>query len=171
MQNLTVTTDHPHSPDVARALWVLREARRRTLRAVSGGFDPDWRPPEAANSAGTLLYHVAAIELDWLYSEVRGEDFPEEATRWFPHDVREEGGRLTPVTGETVDHALDRLRWVRGLLEDTFATMTDEDFRRPRELPQYRVTPEWVLAHLALHEAQHAGQILFLRTLAGTPPR
>jgi uncharacterized damage-inducible protein DinB len=33
------------------------------------------------------------------------------------------------------------------------------DFRRIRSLPEYDVTPEWVLHHLMQHEAEHRSQI------------
>jgi uncharacterized damage-inducible protein DinB len=41
-----------------------------------------------------------------------------------------------------------------------------DEFRRPRHLEQYDVTPQWVLHHLIQHEAEHRGQILDRRTEA-----
>ena len=41
--------------------------------------------------------------------------------------------------------------------------MTLDDYRRLRSLPDYDVTPEWVLHHLAQHEALHRGQIFTLK--------
>ena len=43
--------------------------------------------------------------------------------------------------------------------------MTLDEFRRPRSLPQYDVTPEWVLHHLTQHEAEHRGHIQGLREI------
>ncbi|PYE55000.1 DUF664 domain-containing protein [Deinococcus yavapaiensis] len=169
MRELVVSHRHP-VPEIGAALWTLEEARRRTHESVTGLFDPDVAPA-GLNAIGTLLYHIAAIELDWLFTEVRQEDFPDEAARWFPVDVRDEAGRLSAVVGETVQHHLDRLGWVRALLLDTFEHMTVDDFVRPRSLPRYDVTPQWVLAHLALHESNHKGQILTLRTLQGRAVR
>lgn len=170
MKTFVVTPAPALEGDIGRALWTLQETRQRTLRAVEGLFDPDFAPREL-NSIGTLLYHIAAIELDWLVTEVREADFPPEAGAWFPLDVRDESGRLTKVEGESVDRSLDRLRWVRAQLLDTFGSMDLAEFRRGRELPDYTVTPEWVLSHLALHEAGHAGQVLQLRALQGKPVR
>ncbi|WP_407570132.1 DinB family protein [Deinococcus altitudinis] len=147
---------------MALLLAVLHEARARTLATVSElkrGLD-DSAP--GGHSAGTLLYHIAAIELDWLYAEVRQEAFPAEAEAWFPLDVRGEGGRLNVLTGEGLERHLARLTWVRGLLDGTFASMSVAELRRPRELEAYTVTPEWVLMHLALHEAHHVGQLALL---------
>jgi len=140
-------------------LAILHEARARTLATVAElkrGLDD---PAPAGHSAGTLLYHLAAIELDWLYAEVRQEAFPAEAEAWFPLDVRDSDGRLSVLAGEGLERHLARLSWVRGLLDDTFGALSLADFRRPRELEAYTVTPEWVLMHLSLHEAHHAGQL------------
>ena len=41
--------------------------------------------------------------------------------------------------------------------------MTPGDYRRPRSLPDYDVTPERVLRHLARHEALHRGKILAVK--------
>ncbi|ADV68894.1 DinB family protein [Deinococcus maricopensis] len=168
-KHLLVSDDLHPEPDIARALWTLQEARQRTLDALTGDLDPDADAGPGVNTVGTLLYHIAAIELDWLYAEVREEDYPEAAAVWFPQDVRTTAGQLTPVQGEALDRALERLAWVRTQLMDTFRTMTLHDYRRVRTLPPYDVTPEFVLAHLALHEAQHQGQILLLRRLNGQP--
>lgn len=168
-ERLVLTTDLHSEPAISRALWTLQDARRRTLRAAAGEFDPDWSPPGDVNTVATLLYHIAAIELDWLYAEVREQDIPDSALAWFPKDVRDAAGRLSVIENEPVEHALARLAWVRALLLETFRGMTLEEFRRVRALPPYDVTPEFVLAHLALHEAEHMGQILMLRALAGRP--
>lgn len=37
--------------------------------------------------------------------------------------------------------------------------MTAADFHRARRLPQYEVSPAWVLHHLAQHEAEHRGEL------------
>src|SRR6266508_255093 len=84
-------------PEVGRWLAALQDARGRTLRDLDGVTDEeiDRRPFEGANSIGTVLYHIAAIETDWLFEEILGA----EASPWpqdlFPFAVREEDGRLT----------------------------------------------------------------------------
>lgn len=64
----------------------------------------------------------------------------------------------------------DRLDAARAELPAAFGTMTLDDFRRPRILPQYAVTPEWVLHHLAQHEAEHRGHIAVTRSSAEGMP-
>lgn len=55
---------------------------------------------------------------------------------------------------------------MRSRLLATFGAMTLADFRRPRALPSYDVTPEWVMHHLLQHEAEHRAEIGIVRALA-----
>jgi uncharacterized damage-inducible protein DinB len=148
-------------PEIGRALWLLEGARGR-LKETLVKLDPDWldwEPYPGGNSVGTLLYHIAAIELDWLFCEVLEQEFSAEAQALLPHPVRNETGRLFPVTAVSLPTHLQRLDAARQLLLDVYADLTLADFRRARHLPQYHVTPEWVLYHLTQHETEHRGQI------------
>ncbi len=159
------------SPEVGRWLWALEDARRRTHIALEGlpADTPDivdWTFPGEGNSIGTILYHLAAIEASWLYDEVLQQDFPPEVQALFPHDVRDDQGKLSSVKGINLDEYLDRLDKIRARVLTTFREMSLEEFRRPRSFPEYDVTPEWVLHHLMQHEAEHRGQIADLRMAA-----
>ena len=148
-------------PAIGRALWQLEGARGRlneTL-AILDETILDWEPYPGGNSVGTLLYHIAAIELDWLYCEVLEQEFPPDVQALLPYPVRDKTGRLFPVTAVSLTDYLQRLDTARQLLLDVYASLTLTDFRRARKLPQYHVTPEWVLYHLTQHETEHRGQI------------
>ena len=148
-------------PAIGRALWQLEGARGR-LKETLAILDEtilDWEPYPGGNSVGTLLYHIAAIELDWLYCEVLEQEFPPDVQALLPYPVRDKTGRLFPVTAVSLTDYLQRLDTARQLLLDVYASLTLTDFRRARELPQYHVTPEWVLYHLTQHETEHRGQI------------
>ena len=76
---------------IGRWLWAMQQTRKRRLRLVkdldqtsSIGRGPDGRE----NAIGTLLYHIAGVEMGWLWWELKGhsgmppdieEDFPSEA--------------------------------------------------------------------------------------------
>lgn len=154
------------SSDIAGWIWALEDARARTKRAVEDVSQDvlDWHG--AGNSIGSLLYHIAAVELDWLFVDVLGQEFPQEVYPWFPQDVRDETEHLVAVVGEGLNRHLERLDYVRGLLVQTYLQMDAEDFRRPRIYDDRDVSPEWVLYHLTRHEAQHQGQILLIKRLA-----
>jgi uncharacterized damage-inducible protein DinB len=157
-----------YEPLIGRALWRLENARRRTRRALDG-IHPDaidWQPPASGNSIGTLLYHIAAIELDWLAVDIMENNIDKSIWAQFPHDVRDANNRLTVVTGVSLDEHYKRLDAVRSLLLDCFRSMSVVDFQRTRSMPDYDVTPEWALHHLAQHEAEHRGEIATVRAWA-----
>jgi uncharacterized damage-inducible protein DinB len=148
-------------PLIGAALWGIEDARQRTREALRD-LKPqtvDWQPAQGAHTIGTLLYHIAAIELDWLHSEVREGRSPDSIWDWFPHEVRDEAGMLTIVKGEPLEKHWQRLDAVRALLLDTFKSMTLAEYRRVRTFERYDVTPEWVLHHLMQHEAEHRDEI------------
>lgn len=162
-------------PAVGAALWMMEDTRARTLRAIEGisGDLIDQVPVGGDNSIGSLLYHLAAIEADWLYADILQSDYPDWLSEVFPADVRTDDGQLTPVRALTLDEHLDRLALVRTHFLEDVRVVTDGDFRRPRKTESGVVTPEWVLHHLQQHEAEHRGQIQAIRKAletTGTTP-
>jgi uncharacterized damage-inducible protein DinB len=155
-------------PEIGRWLWAFEDTRARTMEELEL-LTPaviDWRPPHGESSIGTVLYHLALIEADWLYAEVLERDFPTPADVLFPHEHRDSAGQLTQVYGVSLDEHLGRLTAVRQLVLDVFKPMSLAEFRRVRHLPSYDVTPEWVLHHLMQHEAEHRSQLGTLRMAA-----
>jgi uncharacterized damage-inducible protein DinB len=154
-------------PVIAAALWQLEDGRNETLKAIKevSGAALDWEHANYPNSIGTLLYHIALVEADWLYVEVLGRSDYGDAQHWFPYPARDSTGRLTPVRGMPLADHLKRFQAIRENLLAVFRTMSLEDFHREREMDNYYVTPEWVLHHLSQHEAEHRGEIMLLHTL------
>jgi uncharacterized damage-inducible protein DinB len=162
-ERLTLEASEATDPEVGRWLSALADARARTMR-VLGGISPedlDLPPAGGGNAVGSLLYHVAAIEADWLFSEIL-----EGKGRWpedlFPFDVRDDAGRLTAVRGLPLDQHLERLEATRALVRQTLGGMSSAEFHRARPLPDYDVAPDWVVHHLLQHEAEHRAQIALL---------
>lgn len=153
--------------DSAIAVWfgAIQDVRSRTVRALDGLASAalDWRDTCSLHTIGTLLYHIAAIEADWLFMDVLGTGFPPPIEALFPYDVRDGQGNLTIVTGMSLDDHWERLKIVRQLLLRVYQSMSVDDFRRARTLPDYQVTPEWVLHHLCQHEAEHRSELITLR--------
>ncbi|MCA9928300.1 MAG: DinB family protein [Anaerolineales bacterium] len=159
---LTVGTIQAGEPEIGSFLWLLEAARRQLKRTLNEIDEQwlDWEPPYNGNSIGTLLYHIAAIEIDWLYEEVLQTKFPAEITALLPFAVRDETGRLTAVRHIPLSDHIQRLDDARTRLLDVYADMSLAEFRRVRHLSNYDVTPEWVLHHLIQHETEHRGQIM-----------
>ena len=95
---------------------------------------------------------MAAIELDWLYADLLGRGFPEETALWFPWDVREDNGRLTPVV-EPYERHLARLAWVRERMLDELRGITDADLDRTFNPGPQESGGAFILHHLMQHEA------------------
>lgn len=159
-------------PAIGQWLWALQDARGRTMDELVDLTDAvcDWMAPDEDSSIGTILYHIAAIEADWLYAEVLEQPFSRDVESLFPYPVRDAAGRLTHVRGVSLKAHLQRLATVRGLTMGVFQHMGLTEFRRVRALPDYDVTPEWVLHHLMQHEAEHRSQIGAVRARAERRP-
>lgn len=154
-------------PEVGRWLSALEDARRDTVKELEGVSDEslDWSPPGVApNTMGTLLYHIALVEADWLLADILG---PEAAPPWpedlLPFGDRDKDGTLTIVRGESVAQHLERLRAVRELLFEYLRPMSLEEFHRLRARETWDVTPAWVLHHLLQHEAEHRAHLAWVR--------
>jgi uncharacterized damage-inducible protein DinB len=153
-------------PVIGHSLWTLEEARRRTLRYLVGISEHalDHTPPGHRHNVATLLYHLAGSEMDWLYGDM--SRFPPQVAERLPYPRKTEDGRYTPVSGESLDVHLQRLHVTRSVFIDEISSMTVADFRIPRPSDDGHVTPEWVVQHLAQHEAEHRGQIWEARNAA-----
>lgn len=150
--------------EVGAALWRLAECRSRTLDLLQG-ISGEYLDRDAyGNTIGTILYHLALIEADWLYTEILEQEPPEEIRNLFPVDARDSRGILSLVSGLTLEQHIERLSAVRTRMLDLLRTMTAEDFQRPRIFPRYEVTPAWVLHHIARHEDEHRGEIGAIHT-------
>ena len=156
---LEVTKLPGYPPEIGAALWCLEDTRRRTLDLLKDLPEKYVDYDVHGNTIGTILYHIALIEMDWLFVEILNEPIPDEVTRLFPEDVRDEEGHLTQIKALTFEQHLNRLREMRKILMDKLLGMTVDDFYRKRNFPQYDVSPQWVLHHLSQHEAEHRGEI------------
>lgn len=154
------------APEVGRWLSAMEDARRDTLRELETVSEEmlDMRAATELNSIGTLLYHVALVEADWLLADILG---PEAAVPWpqelLPYDDREADGSLTAIAGESLTEHLDRLAAVRRMLLEHLGPMPVEDFHRLRARERYDVTPAWAVHHLLQHEAEHRAHIAWVR--------
>ena len=163
-----VDTHLSKEPEIGQWLWALQDTRQRTMEELDSVSLAmiDWLPADNESSIGTILYHIADIEADWLYVEVLEQPLPSMVAALFPYATRDAHGHLTQVQGLSLEDHLKGLETVRGWLLDVFQQMDLLEFRRVRSLPDYDVTPEWVLYHLMQHEAEHRSQIGALRARA-----
>ncbi|NRD77075.1 DinB family protein [Bacillus sp. BRMEA1] len=147
-------------PDIGRWMWCLEDVRRTLLEKISGISQAhlDTRLNNG-HSIGSLIYHIALIEADWLYVEILGCEWDPKILSLFPQEVRNNDDTLTHIEGHDLEEHLHRLKSVRDELLFHIRSMDIKTWREPRVLPQYDVTPEWVIYHLIEHESHHRGQI------------
>lgn len=155
-------------PEIGSWLWALEEVRRGLLQEVRDLDQAalDWRGPDGReNAIGALLYHIAIIEMSWLYDDVLLEPVSEDIGALFPHPHRQEDGTLSQVPGEPLEAHLQRLTLSRRRFLERMRGMTVEDWHTRRDPPGegYSVTPAWAVFHLVEHEAGHAFQVRSLR--------
>lgn len=153
------------APEAGPWLWAIEDSRARTLRTLKNISTQELdacTPGE--DSIATRLYHIALVEADYLCIDVMGrEDYLPELMEVLPFTGRDEAGRLSPISGETIKQHAERLALVRRSLLALFARLTPPQFRAARALPEwgYEISPEWTLHHLMQHEAEHRGEIAF----------
>lgn len=157
------------TPEIGRWLWALAEVRQRTLRQIAD-IDQrllDWRGSGGAeNSVGSLLYHIALVEMSWLYLDLLQQEFPPEVNNLFPFPMADEAGKVSHVPGVTLQEHLHRLTTTREIALSRFQQMTPDEWHRlrpPVNDQSYETTPEWAVFHLIEHEAGHAFQISSLK--------
>ena len=158
--NLMVVPLPGFDPEIGRLMWCLEDIRQLLLKRISGISQEllDKRV-DKGHSIGSLLYHIALIEADWLYEEVLEGEWNPDIRALFPHADRNNDGTLTYMEGETIVEHLHRLQSVRNELLFCFQNIDIKDWRKPKSFTHYDVTPEWVVFHLIEHESHHKGQI------------
>jgi uncharacterized damage-inducible protein DinB len=157
-------------PEPGRWLWALEDTRRRTRAALEGltQDEIDWMPPGLTNSIGTLLYHTALIETDYLCCDILGmDDYFPELMALLPYADRDIDGNLIPVAGIPLSEHLARLDTIRTQFIASVSQLNAEQFDEARSLPEYGydISPAWTLHHLMQHEAEHRGEIMMIRSL------
>ena len=171
-QSLLVRPADGPGLEVGRWLWVLEDAHRKLFSTVEGVTADvlDFRPAYSTNTVGTVLYHIAATDMAWLYEDILEAEFPAEVRALLPFEYRNEEGRLWPVEGASLEEHLERLGKTRAILVDHVRKMSSEDLHKTRKTEEYEVSFEWILYHLAEHQNYHRGQISeLLKQARGRP--
>lgn len=159
-KNLMVVPLADFEPEIGRWIWCLEDVRRTILERISGLSQSELDTKlYGGHSIGSLLYHIALIEADWFYEEVLGGEWNPKIRSLLPLEDRNIDDTLTNIEGQVLDEHLHRLKSVRDELLTHFRSMDLQDWRKPRSLTHYDVTPEWVIYHLIEHESHHRGQI------------
>ena len=171
MEQRVITPLDASHPELGRWLWALENTRARTKEALAGLDQAalDWTGPGVENSIGSLLYHIALIESDYLYGDILGVEYPAwlDEPEAFAIPDRDAEGHLSVVSDVSLADHLARLDRVRHELLRLVAPLTAEQLDTARSHPDenHVISPAWALHHLIQHEAEHRGQIAAIRAL------
>lgn len=157
--------------EIGRWLWAMQAVRGKTLWVVEGLDQAtlDWEGPDGQeNSIGSLLYHIALVEIGWLFTDILRQEFPPKVECEFSFAMWTAEGGMGRVHNVSLAEHLGRLERIRSIFLETLRGMKLDDWRRLRspEGENYDVTPEWAIFHLVEHEAGHAAQISYLKRRA-----
>jgi uncharacterized damage-inducible protein DinB len=152
-----------YEEEIGRLLWCLEDVRHTLITELTGISQRILETKiDERQTIGSLLYHIALVEADWLYVEVLGAEWDLEIRSLFPLESRSADGSITHIEGQSLEEHFYRLKKVREVFLSYFRSMNLTDWRKPRVLEHYDVTPEWVVYHLIEHESHHRGQIFQL---------
>jgi uncharacterized damage-inducible protein DinB len=147
----------------------LDDVRARTKRYADGLTESQlaWHPNPKVESIGTLLLHIAAVEVSWIQEDIGRKPMGEEWKIAFP--IRFD---IPQVSDKRLEYFLDLLDSTRAATRDQLASLSDDDLARAvvslesaddPDAPRYTI--EWILYHLLEHEAHHTGQIAVMKRL------
>ena len=147
MERYEVSPLSGFDPTIGRWLWAMEEGRKRTLTLVEGlgqGMLDGESPDANENAIGSLLYHIAEVEMGWLWNNIGGlREMPSDILAEFPFESEyEETGRITPVLGVPPEGHLARLEKsrkvflgeVKGLTAGEWQTLKPEPHPHPNFL-------------------------------------
>lgn len=149
----------------------------RNIKRVIDGLTQSeiaWRPAHGANSIGLILFHAARSEDSFIHGWL--EDKPQlwETGKWYekmgvPKD--EAGGHYTAeqVDAFPVPELAELMAYADAVRAETkkyFGYLTAADFDRKITVPHFGEMPMAVVLSLIVgHDAQHTGEISYIRGL------
>lgn len=168
-QQLDMGTYPGALPEVGAWLWGMEAVRQGTLgalermeRAGLGQEFLDWRGPGGTdNSVATILYHVAHVEVGWLYYDMLMTGFPDDMQAIVPIGGRDDQGRLPHVAGLSYRELREKLALTRQRFLEVMSGLTREQWHAysAPEGEDYAATPAWITFHLLEHEAGHLFEV------------
>ena len=158
------------TPEIGRFVAMLEDTRRRTKRYVEGltAEQLSWYPNDKVESIGTILLHIAAIEISYIREDIMRQPMGEEWKIALPIRFG-----IPQITGKELDYFTDQLDSAREETKTVLKSLTDTDLKRiitpldPGEPQntQIEFSIEYILYHIIGHEAHHRGQIAVQKRL------
>lgn len=171
MEKSVLSYESDLTPGIAKFFGMFQDNRRRLMHMLEDVTDEmiDYTPKDGTfETIGTLLHHIAAIEWDWIFGDIDGQQMDWDTWKYAFANRYEE---VDQQKNKGKQYYLDILQKVRTDVQNRFRRFTDEDLKREIEsgTESGRIySIEWIFFHLINHEALHLGQISVLKRLYKT---
>ena len=123
-----------------------------------------WQPFRDGHSVGSVILHIAEVEVYWIEEVAAGRPMSEaDLQRFLSAEIRQYDVSWPKAPAQPLDYYLGMLKDVR---QRTLATL--RELNDPTGVISWRnetVTLRWILAHVVEHESYHGGQAVLLRLM------
>ena len=155
----------------------LQEYTDHLKRAVEGLTPTElrWQPSLQANHIAWLVWHIARVEDGWVNEYIRESEPLWRSDGWtdrfgLPSERGGYGDTAEDIAAFPDIPMTDLLAYLDSVRESTLAlldSLTEEDLPQTRTTRRTQSPPTvaWVLAHLLVENAQHVGQVAYIRGL------
>jgi hypothetical protein len=152
----------------------LDRVKQGTTRAVDG-LSPNeltWRPSPECNSIGVILFHAARFEDSFVHGRILGKPQVWESDKWYekfnmPASESGSGYTVEQLAAFRVPELKDLLGYadaVRAKILEYLKSAPSNEFDRVINMPRFGDVAVGALFTLAIvHQAQHVGEIAYLR--------
>ncbi len=156
----------------------LTEYRQHLDRALDGltSIELRWQPTPTSNHILWTVWHIARVEDRWIMTYVADEEEVWIKDRWcerlrLPSDGNGSGYSAEEVAAFPDIQVSELLSYHDAVRKDTFRIidgLTESDLEKTypekrKGNPDAAPSVSWVLGHVAVEEAQHVGQIAYVR--------
>ena len=153
----------------------LNEAFDKLKRALDGLSEDElhWRPALESNTIDWMVWHMARVEDNWINTRLRETESIWDREGWAERvgvEIPDNGygqsaEEIRAIPTFNVPIVMEYYSAVRQGTSDYFANeMQEADLAKELPHPRYDpITYAWVLGHLLCEEAEHLGQIEYLR--------
>ena len=125
--------------------------RIRTCLEVLSDEDIWWRPNEASNSIGNLVFHLCGNARQWIVAGVGRAD-----------DIRRRQEEFDRREVVSRDELVSTLEATLTLVDQSLAQVLTSELLEPRLIQGYHTTVQGAIYHVVEHFAMHTGQIILL---------
>lgn len=151
------------TPQVGTLVSMLNDLSNRVERTVGNMSqkDLDFLLDENANSIGSLIMHLAAVEAYYQVFTFEGRGFNTEEQKEWKAAMDLGDAARNKYKGNDVDHYLDIWKDVR---KKTLEYLKEKDDAWLNKKPSgSSMNNHWAWFHVMEHQSSHLGQILLLR--------